>query len=254
MAYQYLSVAKDGPTAVVSLNRPQKANALNYGLLSEIEDVALSFRDDFETLAVVFTGAGKNFCAGLDLTDPSIEYGGTFNQRRRANRIGGRAMRALHEMDQITICAWNGAAMGGGAVITTALDFRIGGDDCRMGYPEVDLGANLSWGGVPLLTHLVGPARAKRLIVGNENLAASTLLEWGVLDKLVAQVDLMNEAMDFAGHYASKPPVAAQMIKQSVNRMVCALDQSVMHMDADQNLLTLEAGEAMQTLRGQRTR
>ena len=107
---------------------------------------------------------------------------------------------------------------------------------------------------MPLLTHLVGPARAKRLIVGNENLAASTLLEWGVLDKLVAQVDLMNEAMDFAGHYASKPPVAAQMIKQSVNRMVCALDQSVMHMDADQNLLTLEAGEAMQTLRGQRTR
>ena len=75
--------------------------------------------------------------------------------------------------------------MGGGACIATALDLRIGADDCFMQYPEIDLGMNLMWQSLPLCIHLVGPARAKRLVIGGERVFAPTLLQWGVLDECV---------------------------------------------------------------------
>ena len=82
--------------------------------------------------------------------------------------MGERAIQAIYEMDQITIAAWNGAAMGGGAWLATAMDFRVGADDCFMQYPEILIGVNLMWKSLPLITHLAGPANAKRLVVGGE--------------------------------------------------------------------------------------
>ena len=236
MDYQHLKVDYDGPVATVTFNRPDRANALNYEHLAEIEAVALAFRDDADTRVVIFTGAGKHFSSGADLTDPGDAYKGPLSLRRRRSRIGERAIQALYGIDQITIAAWNGAAMGGGACITTALDFRVGATDCFMQYPEVDIGLNLMWKSLPLITHLVGPARAKRLVAGGERIKAETLLHWGVLDDLVERDQLMNRAREMADHYVNKPPVAVQMIKQSVNQIVSALDQSIMHMDVDQNL------------------
>ena len=101
-------------------------------------------------------------------------------------------MHALYDIDQITIAAWNGAAMGGGACIATALDFRIGADDCFMQYPEIDIGLNLMWQSLPLCTRLVGAARAKRLVAGGERIHAPTLLQWGALDDLVPRPELLH--------------------------------------------------------------
>ena len=158
-------------------------------------------------------------------------------ERRRLARIGERATLAVYDMDQITIAAWNGAAVGGGAVLTTAMDFRIGAEDCFMYYAEIDIGVNLMWKGLPLLTHLAGPARTKRLVAGGERIYASELKEWGILDALVPRSALLETAQEWAARYAAKSPIPAQMVKRSVNAIVSALDLSVMHMDVDQNLL-----------------
>ncbi|MFP6682511.1 MAG: enoyl-CoA hydratase-related protein, partial [Gammaproteobacteria bacterium] len=130
-----------------------------------------------------------------------------------------------------------------------ALDFRIGGESCVMRYPEIDLGMNLMWHSLPLCVHLVGPARAKRLVVGGESITAPTLLEWGVLDEVVADERLMARTSEFAEFYSKKPPVAAQMIKRSINRIASALDQSIMDMDADQNILTRNTDDMAEALR-----
>ena len=249
MDYQHITVARDGSIATVTFNRPYKANALNYEILTEIEDAALSFRDDIDTRVVIFTGAGKHFSSGFDLTDPNTEFTGPLILRRRRNRIGARVITALHNMDQITIAAWNGGAMGGGACIPTALDFRIGSTSCVMRYPEVDFGMNLMWHSLPLCVHLVGPARAKRLVVGGELVAAPTLLEWGMLDEVVADDQLLIRAQAFAALYAAKPPIGAQMIKRSINQIAGALDQSIMHMDTDQNLLTRSTQDMAEAVR-----
>ncbi len=238
MTYQYLSVERRGHVSLVTFRRPRKANALDYRMLAEIEAVAHSFRDDAETRAVVFTGEGKHFSSGADLTDSGEGYAGPMVLRRRRMRIGERAVEALLGIDQITIAAWNGAAMGGGACLATALDFRIGAHDCFIQYPEIDVGVNLMWKSLALIVHLVGPSRAKRLVAGGSRVHAETLRDWGVLDELVPRAELLDRAFAMAEHYASKPPVAAQMIKQSVNAIRFALDRAVMHMDADQNLFT----------------
>ena len=238
MAYQHLTVERPADQiALVKFNRPERANALHYAHLVEIEDVALSFREDADTRVVIFSGTGKHFSSGADLKELG-DGPVPFVLRRRRNRIGERAIRALCEMDQITIAAWNGAAMGGGACIATALDLRIGASDCFMQYPEIDLGMNLMWQSLPLCIHLVGPARAKRLVIGGERVFAPTLLQWGVLDECVPLPELLPRALAVAATYAAKPPIPAQMIKRSVNALVWGADRATMHMDADQNLLT----------------
>ena len=232
-----VELTRHGTITVVQFSRPEKANALDYAMLEAIESVALACRDDETSRVVIFTGAGKHFSAGADLRASGGAYQGSLSLRRRRVRIGERVIQALLDIDQITIAACNGAAMGGGACMAFACDFRIGADDCVMGFPEIDIGLNLMWQSLPLVTHLVGPARAKRLVIGGERVPAQTLLSWGVLDEVVPRDELLDRALALGAHYAAKPPVAAQMIKRSVNQLVGALDRAVMHMDADQNLL-----------------
>ncbi len=147
-------------------------------------------------------------------------------------------IRAIYEMNQITIAAVHGGALGGGACITTACDFRIGAEGSFCGYPEVNRGMNLQWGALPLCVHLIGPARAKRMIALGRNEDAETLLAWGFYDQLVPRDALMDAAMSMAADYAAQPPIPTQMIKQSVNAVTHALDRSIMHMDHDQWMLT----------------
>ncbi|MBT6277889.1 MAG: enoyl-CoA hydratase/isomerase family protein [Chromatiales bacterium] len=243
MDYQHIQVTRDGDIATVTFNRPSKANALNPRHIEEIEHAALSFRDDDQTRVVIFTGAGKHFCSGADLKEREPAGESLIHDRRR-RRIGERCIQALLGMDQITIAAWRGGAMGGGAAIATALDFRVAADTCFLSYPEILIGVNLMWQSLPLAVHLVGPARAKRLVISGEHVHGPTLLEWGLLDEMVATDQVMIKALEWATLYASRPPVAAQMIKRSVNAISSALDGAVMHMDFDQHLLAARTDDA----------
>ena len=236
MDYECIKVERGGEVAVVTFNRPEKANALNHRHIEEIEHAALGFRDDETARVVIFTGAGKHFNSGADLTAKDPEHG-LLTVRRRRRRIGQHCIQAILDMDQITIAAWRGAAMGGGACLATAMDFRVGAKDCFMSYPEILIGVNLMWQSLPLLVHLVGPARAKQLVISGKHIQGPILFEWGALDEIVETHQVMDKAMEWARHYAALPPVPAQMIKRSVNAIASALDRSVMHADFDQHLL-----------------
>ncbi len=236
-SYQFLEIEREGAVTTIWLNRPDSLNALSVDLMSEIERVSLAFLDDEETRVVVFRGRGKHFSAGADLKQAGS---GSRNMvmRRRDSALGARMIRAIREIHQVTIAGIHGAVLGGAACIATACDFRIGSEDCFCGYPEVNLGMNLMWQSLPLCVHLIGPARAKRMIMLGSNEEAKTLLEWGFLDEVVSREQLNEAVNQMAAAYAAQPPVATQMIKQSVNAVSSALDSAIMHMDTDQNLLT----------------
>lgn len=123
-----------------------------------------------------------------------------------------------------------------------------------MQYPEIDLGLNLTWKGLPLITHIAGPSRAKRLVIGGERVLGPELLEWGILDALVPREELLDTAFEWARLYANKPPIAAQMIKQSVNAIVSALDGALMHMDVDQNLLAGKTQDQKEAIKAYRSK
>lgn len=240
MSYQFLTITKDGQLATISLNRPECGNALSMALMREITDAANSFKYDTETRVVIFRGEGKHFCVGADLKDEERWKAGADGDlltKTRLTQIGRDLIEAITGINQITIAVVHGAAAGGGACIPTACDFRIGTDDCIIGYPEVKLAMNLSWGALPLCYNLVGPAIAKRLLIGGELEQAKDLHAWGFLDELAPAAELDSRVKELAEFYASRPPMAAQMIKRGINAIQMA-DAGVMHMDGDQNALS----------------
>lgn len=238
MEFENLIIEKrDDHIAIVTLNRPAKVNTLNFTLMREIERVTEEFHTDLETRVVIFTGAGKHFCAGVDLTETQPQT--TLLGNQRARQIGPRMFHKLQSMEQITIAAINGGAFGGGACIAAALDFRIGEENCYAGFPESRLGMSLSWNALPLVVHLIGPTYAKEMVILGKNNDAKTLLKWGFLSEVVPKDKLIDRAIEIAKEYAAMPPIPAQMIKKSINHISSALDKAIMHMDMDQLLLTL---------------
>jgi len=237
MEFEFLKLEKKDRIARVRLNRPESLNALNIGLMTDIESVARSFLDDEETRVVVFTGEGKHFTAGADLKQ-ARDKDETMLMRRRNSGLGARMIRAIQDINQVTIAGIHGVALGGGACIATACDFRIGTENSACGYPEVNLGINLMWQSLPLCVHLIGPSRAKRMIMLGRKESARTLLEWGYLDEVVPEGALEEAIELLARDYSRQPPIAVQMIKQSIDAISNAIDGAVMHMDTDQNILT----------------
>ena len=237
--YKNLIFEKDDGIAVVTLNRPAANNTLSVDLMQELEAVADELQSDLETRAVIFTGTGKNFSWGADVMDPKQAEisSGPVLKRYRGFSLGPRMITKLNAIPQITIAAINGVSLGGGTCIASALDFRIGADNCRCGLPENNLGMNLSWLSLPLIVNLIGPAKAKRFVILSKNENAQTLHEWGWLDEIVPADKLMERAREMAGEYAAKAPLTSQMIKRSVNTLTQALDQPIMHMDSDQYIL-----------------
>lgn len=230
-----IDVTRDGPLATIWLDREARYNAITVELMTSLIAAAGEVSEDDRVRAVIIRGRGRHFSVGADLKAPGQRQ--TLQARRRATETGGRLMRALQEIRQPTICALNGAANGGGACIASACDFRIAADSARVGYGEVRLGMPLMWGALPLCVRLVGPARAKRLVMSGTMVDAPTLADWGFVDEVVPEADLAAHATAWAEEYAALPPLAVQMIKRSVNAISGAMDAAVMHMDADQFLL-----------------
>lgn len=232
-----IEVRRDGAIASVTLNRPERRNALSPDMLADLERVATEFRDDLDTRIVIVRAEGRDFSVGADLSGDRMGAGPTMLGLRRTALLGGRLMRAIQEIHQPTIAAVQGIAMGGAACIASACDFRVGAEGCRAGYGEVKLGINLMWNAVPVCVHLIGPARAKRMIMSGDLIDGATLLGWGFLDELVAPENLDAAARAMADKYAALPPIAVQMIKRSINAVSGAMDAAIMHADADQWVL-----------------
>ncbi len=242
MEYKDLLIEKrEDNIAIITFNRPEKLNTLTTNLMTEIEKLTEDFQKDTETRVVIFTGAGRYFSGGRDLTEqegPTNVLG-----RQRAIQNGPRMVRKLYMMDQITIAAINGGAFGGGCCIASALDFRIGDEKCYAGFPESRLGMSLSWTILPIIVHLIGPTFAKEMTILGKNNDAQTLLKWGFLSEVVPLDNLLNRAIEIAKKFAAMPPIPAQMIKKTINHISGALDQAIMHMDMDQLMLTLQTDD-----------
>ena len=234
---KFLNVKKEDSLCWVYLNRPESMNALNSELLEELTEFNNSLKNDLHTKVVIYTGKGENFSAGADIKE-NTSFGSNLEAWR--SNVGKPAVMSFLEINQITIAAVNGFCLGGAACFVSACDFRIATENALLGYPEINLGMNLNWFGLPLVLRLVGPSKAKRLVIGGEHESATTLLNWGFYDEVCKKEHLIEGAERMANFYASKSALPAQMIKKSVNAITYNSDLAAMHMDYDQFLLTRE--------------
>lgn len=236
MNHPHLDFTVEGAIATIGINRPEKRNALTPDMLTELRRLAEDLRHNADVRAVILMSAGDHFSVGADISQMDAAPVPTVQMRRTAE-AGAHLMRAIREISQPTICAMQGIATGGATCIASACDFRIGTPTTRVGYGEVKLGINLMWNALPLAIQTVGLSRAKAMVMTGDLFDADTLAQWGFFDAVVERDALGEAAHDMAARYAALPPIAVQMIKRSANAYAGALDQAVMHADADQWML-----------------
>jgi enoyl-CoA hydratase len=231
----------DGRIAVVKFDRGDTVNALSPEAMRQLRDAARSFEDDLETSVVVLTGSSRAFSAGFDLKDgerkTKADQG--LGERRKSIRTGPRMCREWYDMEQVTIAAIEGFAIGGGAALAVSLDFRVCGASAHFRIPEVALGLNMSWGSIPRMMQLMGPTRTKlAVLLASDRIQAAEAERWGLVDKVVPDTQAFAEAMALAERIAAMPPLPVKMTKATVNRLAGALDDLASHMDLDQFTLT----------------
>jgi enoyl-CoA hydratase/carnithine racemase len=251
-AKKFVTVEKglgpEGRVGVVRFDRGDALNALSPEAMRQLRAAAQSFEDDTATSVVVLTGNSKVFSAGFDLKDKEGRARGKLGlgERRAALKAGPRLCRAWFEMEQVTIAAIEGPCVGGGVALAVSLDFRFCAAGAHFRIPEVALGMNMSWGSLPRLLALMGPARTKQaVILANDRIEPAEAERWGLVEKVVDDGQSLSAAMAFAERIAALPPLPVTMTKTSINRLAGALDELAAHMDTDQfALASLSADHA----------
>lgn len=216
--FEALLVEVDGRIGRVTLNRPDKLNALSRQLMSEIVELGawLKLREDIRV--VILSGAGRSFSAGFDLNDFSSASAG--ESPRIAADLGRLATNALTDVPQLTIAAVHGHCVGGGVVFVAACDLRVATTETTFIIPEVDLGIPLAWGGIPRLVREIGPALTKELVLTCRPFDAAEAKSIGFINRVVAPEDLDTTVNELAENLASKTLYSLHSTKQQVNAVM----------------------------------
>ena len=240
MEFKTLLVEKEGPAAVVTLNRPEELNTLSVECLTELKEAFPAIQADPAIRVIILTGGPKFFSAGMDLRDEEVRkiLAGPLDERMARVKAGPEACQAIEDVRPVTIAALEGFCVGGGVSLAISCDFRIMAASAYLRIPEIDLGLNYSWGSIPRLVHLIGPAKTKEAVILCEKISAPKCLIWGLAEEVAPQGTALEAAREMAGKIAAKPPLPVAMTKESVNRVATALDRSGVYMDGDQFLLT----------------
>jgi enoyl-CoA hydratase/carnithine racemase len=237
--YRNFAIERAENIVTVMLSRPEKRNPINEEMLGEFEHIALALRDDVEARAVILTGAGSAFCAGADLslvkgvTDVNERERLFAEARNRRARLIGRTFALFENLEQVTIAAINGYAIGGGWGLALACDFRLAVPGAQFWFPEVDLGVPLGLGSTSRLVSLVGPTRAKEIILTCDRYTSEDLLSWGLINRIVPPESLISTAGDLAKRLVAKNPRAIAGSKLTVNAIaaVAAREMSTVQPD-----------------------
>jgi methylglutaconyl-CoA hydratase len=204
--------------AVITLNRPEKRNALSRELVAALHEAVTRAADDPCVRAIVVTGAGPVFCAGLDLAEVAAEFNDAAADPEKDTSNLMALFQALHACGKPTIAAVNGAAVAGGAGLMSACDYVLVADDATVGYPEVKRGLTAAIVMVYLLRQ-VGDRQARRLLLGGEMIDAAEAWRIGLVNEVVAPDALLFRAETLAGELATGAPGALAATKTLLDEL-----------------------------------
>lgn len=234
MGSDLLEQVKDG-VAVLTLNRPDRLNAMSRPMLDALLEALPRLAEDPEIGVVVLTGAGRGFCAGGDVKAMAEgnELGGhTMEEKAQALRSRMETSRWLHEMPKPTIAMMRGPAAGAGLSLAMACDMRIASDTVRLGTAFARVGYSGDFGGSYYLTQLVGTAKARELYFTADLLDAQQALGLGLVNRVVADARLEEETMALASRLARGPRVAYRYMKRNMNAAESASLKEMLDLEA----------------------
>jgi len=216
MAYKNLLTEQKGTTLVITINRPDQLNALNSETIRELHEALKAGEADSGTAAMILTGSGtKAFVAGADIK----EFAGfTVPQGKELSSKGHEILFSfIEKLGTPVIAAINGFALGGGLELAMSSHIRIASDNAKMGLPEVSLGVIPGYGGTQRLAQLVGRGKAFEVITTAGMMTATEAKEWGLVNHVVKQEELLALAETMASKIANNSPMAIRAAINSVN-------------------------------------
>lgn len=219
---------KQGSTALITIDRPQKLNSLTLSMYQELAAAFDTARDDDSVAAVVLTGSGRAFCVGADLTEsiPALAEGRfDISEWDGAHQKHSRLFKPV-------ICAINGITLGGGFEIMLSTDLRIASENATFGLPEPGVGVVPAGGTLARLTRQISYAAAMELLLLAQPVDATTALRMGVVNRVVPEADVLPLALEWAEHLATLSGQALETIKRSVHQLADMPLDAAFHAEA----------------------
>lgn len=225
-SYTTLTLAYDGPRATITLNRPEKRNAISYELIEDLLN-ALKEIESSPAQVLTLTGAGKAFCSGMDLDNLRAITGRTPDEARADSETMGRLFRTLYEFPKVTIAAVNGPAIAGGCGLATLCDFTIASTDAKFGYTEVRIGfipAIVS----TFLLRQIGEKQARDLLLTGRIIGSEEALRLGLVNEVVAADKLGDRVDELAKSLLENSPASLLATKRLLKQFAAGdLDRQI---------------------------
>lgn len=215
MKYEFLQISIDNQVATVTINRPP-VNPLNSAVFEELGNLMDQLDENDDVRAIVLTGSGgKAFVAGADVAEmANIDL----PEMNKMNKVSRATFSKIENATKPVIAAINGLALGGGLELALACDLRISTEKAQFAFPEVGLGIIPGGGGTQRLQKIVGQGVAKEILYFGDMFDAKRAEQLNIVNKVVAQEEVLTTAQKWANKLAKKPPIALQMLKLAVNK------------------------------------
>ncbi len=216
MSYQNILVDPQNAITTITINRPKKLNALNKDTIAELHDAFADANDDEDCRVIIITGSGeKAFVAGADISEfADFDVSEGANLARKGQEL---LFSFVANLETPVIAAVNGFALGGGLELALAAHFRVASDNAKMGLPEVSLGVIPGYGGTQRLPQLVGKGKAMELIMTAGMISANDAKDWGLVNYVVTQEELLPLCKKLAGKIARNSSTAIAAAIRSIN-------------------------------------
>ncbi len=214
MAYQSVTLATDGEIATLTVNRPDKLNALNAATMAELGRAIDEVRSRDDISGLIVTGAGRDFIAGADISELATE---TAVSARALAIEGQRIFRRFETSRKPVVAAVNGFALGGGCELALACHIRIASEQAKFGQPEVKLGICPGYGGTQRLARLVGKGRALQLLLTGETIDAAEAYRIGLVNRVVAADALIRSATEMLRQILANGPLAVAACIEAID-------------------------------------
>ena len=237
-----VELAVDGGVAVVRLNRPQRLNAVVPELVDDLLAVLRTAGADPEDRAVVLTGRGRAFCAGHDLKEPPAQG----DSRARLERLQD-VTRCLRGLRQPVIAAVHGYAIGAGAEFALGCDLVLAAEDAVFAFPEAGLGLSVTGAASRLLPLLVGPLKAKQLLLLGERIDAETAAKLGLVNEVLPGDELLEQALTWARKVAEHPVSSVALAKRALDQGIDSSLETALELEISHALVTEHSAEVAES-------
>lgn len=214
MSYNNLKLEINSSIATILFNRPKAYNALNSETLLELEQIIDALNDKEEIKIIIFTGSGKAFIAGADISEMANM---NESQALAYCEIGVRVFRKIEVIDKVTIAAVNGFCLGGGNELAMACDIRIASEFAKFGQPEVSLGITPGFSGTQRLPRIIGVAKARELLFTGKVISSEEALKIGLVNNVVSSENLLNNVKELADSILKNANLAVIATKKAIN-------------------------------------